>query len=97
MKQSSKKLLALMTAGMLCAGSLGALPAFAETEGETGENDTIETAEAIDVNTEVTGNLSSDNDVDCYKVTLQEDGTLSATFHSTLIKRLSFILDSQTR
>ena len=80
MKQSSKKLLALMTAGMLCAGSLGALPAFAETEGETGENDTIETAEAIDVNTEVTGNLSSDNDVDCYKVTLQEDGTLSATF-----------------
>ena len=29
MKQSSKKLLALMTAGMLCAGSLGALPAFA--------------------------------------------------------------------
>lgn len=80
MKQSSKKLLALMTAGMLCAGSLGALPAFAETEGESGENDTIETAEAIDVNTEVTGNLSSDNDVDCYKVTLQEDGTLSATF-----------------
>ena len=80
MKQSSKKLLALMTAGMLCAGSLGALPAFAETEGESGKNDTIETAEAIDVNTEVTGNLSSDNDVDCYKVTLQEDGTLSATF-----------------
>ena len=33
MKQSSKKLLALLTAGMLCAGSLGALPAFAETEG----------------------------------------------------------------
>ena len=80
MKQSTKKLLALLTAGMLCAGSLGALPAFAETEGESGKNDTIETAEAIDVNTEVTGNLSSDNDVDCYKVTLQEDGTLSATF-----------------
>ena len=81
MKQSSKKLLALMTAGMLCAGSLGALPAFAETEGESGENDTIETAEAIDVNTEVTGNLSSDNDVDCYRLDLAEDSLWELSFH----------------
>ena len=80
MKQSTKKLLALLTAGMLCAGSLGALPAFAETEGESGENDTIDTAEAIDVNTEVTGNLSSEDDVDCYKVTLEQDGALALDF-----------------
>ena len=59
MKQSTKKLLALLTAGMLCTGSLGFLPASAETEGETDENNTIETAEAIEVNTEVTGNLAT--------------------------------------
>ena len=80
MKQSSKKLLALMTAGMLCAGSLGALPAFAETEGESGENDTIETAEAIDVNTEVTGNLATKNDVDYYRLDLAENSLLELNF-----------------
>ena len=80
MKQSSKKLLALMTAGMLCAGSLGALPAFAETEGESGKNDTIETAEAIDVNTEVTGNLATKNDVDYYRLDLAENSLLELNF-----------------
>ena len=80
MKQSTKKLLALLTAGMLCAGSLGALPAFAETEGESGENDTIETAEAIDVNTEVTGNLATKNDVDYYRLDLAENSLLELNF-----------------
>ena len=79
MKQSSKKLLALMTAGMLCAGSLGALPAFAETEGETGENDTIATAEELPLNTAVSGDISAKGDVDFYQFTLPEDGLLQVS------------------
>ena len=80
MKQSSKKLLALLTAGLLCTGSLGFLPASAETEGETDENNTIETAEAIEVNTEVTGNLATRNDVDYYRLDLAENSLLELNF-----------------
>lgn len=80
MKQSTKKLLALLTAGMLCTGSLGFLPASAETAGETDENNTIETAEAIEVNTEVTGNLATEDDVDYYRLDLAENSLLELSF-----------------
>ncbi|MFR3811730.1 MAG: hypothetical protein ACLTXT_04480 [Ruminococcus callidus] len=53
MKQSSKAAGAYDRRYALRRKS-GSAPAFAETEGESGKNDTIETAEAIDVNTEVT-------------------------------------------
>lgn len=88
MKQSSKKLLALLTAGLLCTGSLGFLPASAETEGETDENNTIETAEAIEVNTAVTGNISNYDDKDYYKIELSEDGNIS--FHFSFEKAQSY-------
>ena len=80
MKQSSKKLLALMTAGMLCAGSLGALPAFAETEGETGDNDTIDKADAIPTNMNICGNLHDEDDVDYYAIELTEPGAIGIDF-----------------
>ena len=82
MKTAKQKRFAAIFAGMLCISCLNApLAVDAESAGTAGENDTIETAEAIDVNTEVTGNLSSDNDVDCYRLDLAEDSLWELSFH----------------
>ncbi|MGN1402713.1 MAG: dockerin type I domain-containing protein [Ruminococcus sp.] len=80
MKQHKKRWLSLLTAGLLCLSSFGAMPVSAETDGEAYENDTIATAEAADVNAPIIGALSNSSDVDYYAITLEEDGTLSISF-----------------
>ncbi|WP_298484113.1 dockerin type I domain-containing protein [uncultured Ruminococcus sp.] len=80
MKKQKKQWLAGILAGLLCLGNLAALPVSAETAATSGENDTLATAEAIDLNTPVTGDVAGDGDVDYYKITLEEDGILSLSF-----------------
>ncbi|MGN1402715.1 MAG: dockerin type I domain-containing protein [Ruminococcus sp.] len=80
MKKQKKQLLAGILAGMLCLGNLAALPVSAETAAASGENDTLATAETIDLNTPISGDVTEDGDVDYYKITLEEDGIVSLSF-----------------
>lgn len=80
MKQIKSKWFAVLTAGLLCLGIGTAIPVSAETKGETAENNTIATAEEIAVNMPVTGALSSNDDIDYYAFTLEEDGAFSIHF-----------------
>lgn len=80
MKKQKKQWLAGILAGILCLGNPAVLPVSAETTAASGENDTLATAEAIDLNTPVTGDVTVDGDVDYYKITLEEDGIVSLSF-----------------
>ena len=77
MKTSKQKRFAAAFAGMLCISCLTTpFSAAAEDTGITGENDTIAAAEEMPLNTAVSGEISTKGDVDYYKITLPEDGTL---------------------
>ena len=77
MKTSKQKRFAAAFAGMLCISCLTTpFSAAAEDTDITGENDTIATAEGMPLNTAVSGEISTKGDVDYYKITLPEDGTL---------------------
>ena len=43
-------------------------------------NDTIQSANQIAVNTQITGSLSKSSDVDWYKFEVPQDGVISLTF-----------------
>ena len=77
MKTSKQKRFAAIFAGMLCISCLTApFSATAETADTAGENDTLAAAEELPLNTSVSGEISAKGDVDYYKITLPEDGTL---------------------
>lgn len=77
MKTSKQKRFAAAFAGMLCISCLTTpFSAAAEDTDITGENDTIAAAEEMPLNTAVSGEISTKGDVDDYKITLPEDGTL---------------------
>lgn len=77
MKTSKQKRFAAIFAGMLCISCLTApFSATAETADTAGENDTLAAAEELPLNTAVSGEISAKGDVDYYKITLPEDGTL---------------------
>lgn len=77
MKTSKQKRFAAAFAGMLCISCLTTpFSAAAEDTDITGENDTIAAAEEMPLNTAVSGEISTKGDVDYYKITLPEDGTL---------------------
>ena len=77
MKTSKQKRFAAIFAGMLCISCLTAsFSATAETADTAGENDTLAAAEELPLNTAVSGEISAEGDVDYYKITLPEDGTL---------------------
>ena len=77
MKTSKQKRFAAIFAGMLCISCLTApFSATAETADTAGENDTLAAAEELPLNTAVSGEISAKGDMDYYKITLPEDGTL---------------------
>jgi len=63
------------------------ITAFAAQERE--ENNTIDSATYINVNEDVSGNISDRNDKDWYKVTLPEDGYVTFQFNHPVISSTS--------
>ena len=61
-----------------CLAAFLCVPALAAAEAE--ENDSIETANAISVNSEVSGSISKSSDVDWFVFQIPEDGVISLTF-----------------
>ena len=58
--------------------SISSLTVFAASETE--DNGSLESANALSLNTTVTGAISSEDDEDWYKVTLSQDGALTIQF-----------------
>ena len=78
-----RKWLAVGLVGSICVtGCLmsGTVSAAGLTEQES--NDTTATANTLTVNTEMTGNLSSSDDIDYYAVTLEKDAAISIQFEN---------------
>ncbi len=83
MKRTGKRLTSLITALLLTLillPTLAAQPAFAVTTTESESNDTLETANLISPNYQVTGALSTSSDADWFCFTLSKDGMVSVTF-----------------
>lgn len=85
MKLWKKQLAACLLSAACMASTCAAFPTAASTMTEIEPNDLTDTANALPVNTTMTGNLYENGDEDYYQITLPEAGSLSLTFaHPTL-------------
>ena len=83
MRKSLKKPVSLALALILLLALLpvwAITPAAAAGNTEKESNDTLSTANAIAVNTQITGNLMKSSDEDWFSFTLSKDGYISLTF-----------------
>lgn len=72
----------------VCMAAFLCVPALAAVEAE--ENDSIETANAISVNSEVSGSISKSSDVDWFVFQIPEDGVISLTFDHDYVDSSSY-------
>ena len=80
MKNWKNRAITLACVAGVMGGTAFAPEISAYAASETESNDKLESAQEIEQNTEVTGNLSDEEDKDYYKITLTEAGKVSYTF-----------------
>lgn len=87
--------LALMMVGGICSGFKTTASAASVSEKEN--NNTTTTANTVTIGDSVSGNISTNDDVDYYKITLSKAGNLSIKFTSYIEYYSLFIYDSDGR